>query len=351
MSISKYLLCSLGILLALPILALTTLTFFLPISISGIGYLFASLLVVFGLIMTPWMPRLHVLLTLSGVIALLVIAGVRIFIGEQNVNVRMIMLPRGKEANWVSYIIDEQDNLIFGEALFHFVGGVSSTEHKGITQALYTDYSEMRETQGTFPSPFVNTYLSFQHPISFDAVIIEPEINRHPEIGVIFLHGFMGNVTAQCWEIAQAVSRVGAVTVCPSTGWRGEWWQPEGEAILRSTFDYLRKQGVQKFYLGGFSNGSFGISRLVSKLGDEAGLSGLFFIDGIYNGTGIREIDLPILIIQGTQDERMPASEARQIAEAIGDSGTYVELDSDHFLIMKQPDAVQDALANWLEDH
>jgi len=160
----------------------------------------------------------------------------------------------------------------------------------------------------------------------------------------------MGNVTAQCWEIAQAASKFGAVTVCPSTGWRGEWWQPQGEAIIRATFNYLRTQGIRMFYLGGFSNGGFGISRLTFQLKNESGLSGLFFIDGIDDGESIKETGLPVLVIQGVQDERMPVTQARQIAETIADSGTYVELDGDHFLIMKQSDLVRNALAVWLED-
>ena len=102
--------------------------------------------------------------------------------------------------------------------------------------------------------------------------------------------------------------------------------------------------------MGGFSNGGFGIGRLVSKLGNEPELSGLFFIDGIYDGAGLRSTGLPILIIQGLQDERMPATEARRIAAVIGDSGTYVELNSDHFLIMKQPGLVQEVLSAWLEN-
>jgi hypothetical protein len=45
----------------------------------------------------------------------------------------------------------------------------------------------------------------------------------------------------------------------------------------------------------------------------------------------------------------MRAAQARQVAEEIGDSATYVELNGDHFLIMKQPKLVQDAIAKWLE--
>ncbi len=160
----------------------------------------------------------------------------------------------------------------------------------------------------------------------------------------------MGNVTAQCWEIAQAVQKFGAFTVCPSTSWTGEWWQPQGQAILQNTFEYVRRRGIQKFYLGGFSNGGFSISRLASQVGNEKGLSGLFFINGIYDGASIQATGLPVLIIQSVQDERVPVAETRKVVEAIGDTGTYLEMDGDHFIIMKRPSLIQGALVKWLEE-
>jgi pimeloyl-ACP methyl ester carboxylesterase len=247
-------------------------------------------------------------------------------------------------------IIDEQDSLIFGEAIFHQIGGDTPAEHEGLTEALHTAYSEMRATQRVFASPFLSTYLNLQESASFDTVIIEPEVMHYPEMAVIVLHGYLGNVTAQCWEIAQAVGKFGTVTVCPSTDWTGQWWQPEGEAILQATFRYLRQQGIKKFYVGGFSNGGFGISRLVSKLRNEDDLSGLFFINGIHDGASIRDTNLPVLIIQGARDERVPAEGVRQIAGVIGDLGTYVEVEGDHFMIMKHPKLVQDPITAWLEN-
>ena len=348
----KYLLCLLGAILAVPLIALIALAFMLPITISGTGYLFASTLVITGLLLAPWKPKHSPWLMLASVFALVLIAGARILISELNSTpkISMLSMPQEKGTRWLSYVIDEQDSVIFGEALFHQIGGSSAIEHENITQALSKDYSELSQVQAVVPSPIVGTYLNLQNTTAFDLIVIEPEVKSHPDTGVIFLHGFMGNVAAQCWEIARAVDRFGALTVCPSTEWQGQWWQPAGEAILRSTFAYLRKQGIQKIYLGGFSNGGFGISRLVSRLEDETGLSGLIFIDGISAGADIRKMGLPVLVVQGRQDERMPAPEARRAAEIIGDLGTYVELNSDHFLIMKKPDQVQNVITTWLED-
>ena len=348
----RYILSLLGVLLTLPILALIVFAFALPITISGIGYLLAFSLIVAGLIIAPWTGRLSLILALTGMLIIGIVAGARLTLRtrDENPRIRVVTLPQGRETRWVNTLIDEQDSLIFGEELFHRIGGDSRGEHEQLAAAFHRAYSDMRGVQRFVASPVVSTYLNLQRPAAFDAVIIEPKTMRHPEVAVILLHGYMGNVTSQCWEIAQAVGEFGAVTVCPSTDWTGQWWQPEGQAILQSTFQYLRAQGIEIFYLGGFSNGGFGISRLVSKLRAEAGLSGLFFINGIADGEGIKETGLPILIIQGVHDERVPVEGVRPIAEIIGDRGTYVEVEGDHFMILKQPKAVRNAIAVWLEN-
>jgi pimeloyl-ACP methyl ester carboxylesterase len=280
-----------------------------------------------------------------------IIAAVRLILAQQSntQNIRMITLPQGGGARWISYFIDEQDSLIFGEALFHRIGGDSIHEHEGITSALLADYSKMRINHPLIGSPFLSTYLNQQNAAHFDTVVIEPDIDSLPRFAVIFLHGYMGNVTAQCWEIAQAIKVFGAVTVCPSTDWTGAWWERRGQAILQETFKYVRERGIQEFYLGGFSNGGLSINRLASPLKEEKGLAGLILIDGIQEGQSIQETGLPALVIQGTKDERVRVEGVRQVVEAIGDSATYVEIDADHFLIMKQPHQVQYAIVKWLE--
>ena len=347
----RYLLFLAGVILALPILVIIALSLGLPITISGIGYLLGGVFAAAGLLLFPWAGRKSISITILGAIVIASVATVRLMLAGQNPNpsIRMLSLPHEKDTRWINTLIDEQDSLIVGEALFHRIGGDSPNEHNGITSALHTDYAQIRGTQRVFSSPFVSTYLNLQRSTHFDAIIIKPEINHPPEFALVFLHGYMGNVTAQCWEVAQAVNNFRAITVCPSTDWRGDWWQPEGQVILHSTLEYLRQQGIQKIYLGGFSNGGISIGRLASRLKDEKGLRGLILIDGFDNSAGIRELGLPVLLLEGLQDERIPPAYARQVAEEIGDLVTYVELNGDHFLIMKQPASVQNALEKWLE--
>ena len=350
-SMLRYSLFLLGVFLALPILAVIAVSLGLPITISGIGYLFGGTLAAAGLILFPWAGRNSVRLAVLGFLVIALVASVRLILARQGLspNITMITLPQETYTRWINTLIDEQDSLIVGEALFHLIGGDSPSEHENIASALHADYSEMRRTQRIFASPFVNTYLNLQRANHFDAVIVEPKINQPPEFALIFLHGYMGNVTAQCWEIAQAVKNFGAMTICPSTSWRGDWWQPQGQAILQATFEYLRGRGIQKFYLGGFSNGGISIGHLASQLKSEKELTGLILIDGFDNGVGIRALGLPVLILEGLQDQRIPPVLAHQAVEEIGNLGTYVEMTGDHFVIMKQPDLVQNAIANWLE--
>jgi pimeloyl-ACP methyl ester carboxylesterase len=347
----RYLIFLLGVILALPILAIISLALGLPVTISGIGYLLGCALAAVGFILAPWAGRHSTWITIIGITVLTLVASLRLIFAWQETasNIRMIALPQNRDTRWINSLVDEQDSLIVGEALFHLIGGDSPNEHTGIASALRAEYSEMRATQRVFSSPFISTYLDLQRANHFDAIIIQPETNRPSEFALVFLHGYMGNVTAQCWEIAQAVKSFAAVTVCPSTHWKGDWWQPQGQAILQSTFEYLREQGIQKFYLAGFSNGGISIGRLASQLKNENGLRGLILIDGFDNGASIRELGLPVLILEGLQDERIPPAYARQVAAEIGDPGTYVEVKGDHFLIMKQPASVQNAIAKWLK--
>lgn len=338
-----------GILFAIPVLALIVLALVTPVTISGGLYLLAGALLAVGLILAPWQPR-ALWVAVCGLIVMLAVAGVRFSLTRnEDSRLKVIVLPAAKESRPLNALIDERDSLLFGEALLHLMGGVSAREHEEIVQALSAVHREAKTANGIFPSPIVSTYLGLQKPDAFDAVVVEPTVTQPALTGVIFLHGWTGNVTIQCWQIAQAVDGIVALTVCPSTSWIGDWWTPQGEAILRESFAYLRERGIERIYLGGFSNGGNGVGSLISRLGSEIELKGLFFIAGMRNAAEVRETGLPVLVIQGTNDERIPVEKARQFAQEVGPRATYVELEADHFLIMKQPQQVQEEIRKWLE--
>jgi len=349
----RYLLCLLGLVFAFPLIALVRFAITTPITISGIAYLIGYSLAIIGLITAPLWRKFSSVIILTGITAILLIAGTRIAFAkrqEESSKLKMVLLLQNKETRWINYLIDEQDGVLFGEAALLRLGGVWPQEHENIVPSLYEGYSELRTIQSVFPSPFASTYLNLEKPAGFDAIVIEPE-EHAPKFGLVFLHGYMGNVTIQCWRIAQAIEKLGGLTICPSTDWTGAWWGSSGQAMVRATFLYLHERGIQIIYLGGFSNGSLGAGRLAPSLaGEDDSLNGLILIAGVSNASEIRKMGFPILVIQGTQDQRMPATNAQQFTEEVGGLVTYVEIESDHFLIMKQPALVQRAITNWLED-
>jgi alpha/beta superfamily hydrolase len=339
-----------GILFTLPLLGLFVLALFTPITSWGVAYLTALSLLAFGLIAVWRWRRGSLTIIAIAMLGLITIPSIRWASIMQQAwgPVRIVTLPNGRAVRWIDTIIPEQDTVLFGETFMRLFGGVSAREHEGLAPAMVAAYAEMDGVAGLTASPVISTYVGLQRPSAFDLVVIEPELEA-PQTGIIFMNGFMGNVTLQCWQLAQAVQTINAVTVCPSTGWIGDWWSPQGEAEIRATFEYLRGLGIERIYLGGFSNGGDGLGRLIASLKDEPGLKGIFFIAGVRNSEAVAEAGLPVLVIQGREDERMPVEAARQFADDVGDLATYVELEADHFLIVKQAAPVQAALADWLQ--
>ena len=121
------------------------------------------------------------------------------------------------------------------------MGAISPSEKKSLDSRFSETFEEMKLQEVTPLSPFLTTYLNLQSPKRFDAVIAEPRPGTSPRAGIIFLHGFGGNFTLQCWLVAAAGDQIDAITICPSTSPSGNWWNSQGQAILQETLSYLRR--------------------------------------------------------------------------------------------------------------
>jgi pimeloyl-ACP methyl ester carboxylesterase len=241
-------------------------------------------------------------------------------------------------------MLNEQDVVLFGAQLAPYLGAISPSEKNSLDIRFSQSFKEMK-TQGVTPlSPFLTTYLNQQHPNEFDAIIAEPDSVTPPESGIIFLHGFGGNFTLQCWLIARAGYPIDAVTVCPSTSPNGAWWNAEGQSILEETFTYLHQRGVERIYLAGLSNGGIGAARLADQFKND--LVGLILISGSDPGAPMTE--LPVLLLHGKYDERIPVAMLEQYASAAGANATYHLFEGDHFLLLKQADQVRRVMITWL---
>jgi surfactin synthase thioesterase subunit len=97
-------------------------------------------------------------------------------------------------------------------------------------------------------------------------------------------------------------------------------------------------------YLAGLSNGAVGASEMAGRMASD--FAGLILISG--GSSDAEDSGLPVLTIQGARDTRMPADLMRAYAERMGENTTYVELDGDHFMMLKQAEAVHQAINTWL---
>ena len=113
---------------------------------------------------------------------------------------------------------------------------------------------------------------------------------------------------------------------------------------MRATLDYLRERRVRRVYLAGLSNGGIGAFELVARL--DSKIAGLILISGA--SLSAQTGDLPALLLHGRYDERVPAAVSRLFAQRAGANATYIEFQSDHFALVREADAMEEAIATWL---
>ncbi len=334
-----------GIMLILPVCLLGALALLIPITFSGATYLIGALLIAAGAMTAPWRQTRFRGITRAGLILIILVACTRLIVAARGTTTILIALPSQQSTRWLGRMVHERDIALFGVQAAYLTGtAISPREHDGLIPALQVAYRAMEEAKETTSSPFLNTYLGCQDSGSFDTAVIEPSSGGPARAAVVFLHGFGGNFTVQGWLVAQAARRIGALTVCPSVGWQGDWWNEDGQNTVRNTLDYLHSRGVNRIYLAGLSNGAVGTCRLAPRFRTE--LSGLILISGA--DPQAPDTGLPVLALQGNADERMSAALAIQLTEQLGKRATYCEFDGDHLLLAKHASEVQGVLAKWL---
>jgi pimeloyl-ACP methyl ester carboxylesterase len=215
------------------------------------------------------------------------------------------------------------------------------SEKAALVPAMHDAYVAMRASEGTTPSPVLDTLLGRQHPDAFDAIVVEPR-GRKPRAAVVFLHGYAGSFALECWMMAEAARAIDALTVCPATGFAGQWWTPDGERTLRATLAYVEGRGFPRPYLAGLSNGGIGASLLAPRFARS--LAGLVLIAGASpdGSTG----GLPALVVQGEADPMVSAAVSRAFAARTG--ATYASFDGGHFVMMVRREQVEGTIGAWL---
>lgn len=309
-------------------------------SSTGWLYVVGMILIWSGMLTSPWRRTRHRgMMRLGGILVGIAVV-VRMFAAPDGDSMRMERIPQGNLAAEVANrLIPERDSALVGGWLIlhttHFVPDVDGT----FLQAMSEGYRRMNEDQGIVGSPWAATYLGMQSRDSFDMQVFEAD----SKAAVIFLHGFGGNFTMPCWEVAQAAAMADVATFCPSTEWQGRWWLGGSVSILREAMAHVREQGYERVYLAGLSNGGIGLSRIAPRLVDE--VDGFVFISGI---SGQAEpVEAPTLVIHGNRDLMTETSIARNYAKR-APFAKYVEIDGGHFILVEDRDVIRPRIADWL---
>jgi pimeloyl-ACP methyl ester carboxylesterase len=282
-----------------------------------------------------------------GLLALLLLGLLLIvrIVGSGDGMIAMRTLPGGESARWLARLVDEQDLALAGARVLAMRWHLPSSERERLVPSMRDAYAEMRRDDVISPSPVLDTLLDRQVPTAFDALVIEPRAEPKPvpmKFGVVFLHGFAGSYTLECWLVAAAARGIGAVTVCPATDFSGHWRGEAGERILRASLDYLQSRGIKRIFLAGLSNGALGASTLAPKFASS--LEGLILISGAPATGG--NAGLPTLVVHGSQDTMTPAQSARVFAER--NHSTYAGFEGGHFVLLTNRMETRETIVNWL---
>jgi pimeloyl-ACP methyl ester carboxylesterase len=262
-----------------------------------------------------------------GAAAIVLVALLRTCTGSEGRSLRVTGAD-GASSRLVDRVVDESDLALAGTRALFAVGMLKDDAHEA-PEAMRAAYTRFRAEQGDAPSPAPATFLGLERPSAFDIVVFDPPAGApNAHAALVFLHGFGGGFDLPCWQLARAVGDLGVSTLCPSTGWLGDWSSEAGEATLRRTLAFARARGATRIVLAGLSNGGIGASVLAPRLSGE--LAGLVLVSGAEPSAASPGI--PTLVLHGRSDSMTSADDARAYATRIG--ARFVELDAGHFAML-----------------
>ena len=274
------------------------------------------------------------------VLALVWLSGRAVW-ASQNPRVHIVTMP-DRQPSWASMLVDEHDGVVPTAALLVFGAFLPPIEREELLALLSDGYGRMETDVGPVPTPAVPTWTGRVSWQRFELLSIEPKTSS--TVGaVVFLHGDGGNFTLPCWQVSVAAARAGFVTLCPSTSVRANWNDAAGRHIVEETLAEARRRvPVGPVVLAGISAGGVGASAVASSVEDR--IAGLLLISGVDEKA--QSISRPTLVIQGRQDRLSPAKPTEQWAQAT--QASYLELQGNHFVLLKRHDEIVPVLVDWL---
>lgn len=318
----------------LSILSVTT-----PVSTIGFIYVVGTVIAIGGMMTAPSRTTDLRGMTRIGLAILVVASAIRITTAEHGATISM---SRGDDdAPLLDRLLPEGDVATTSARAVILTGILPVNDTRNLVPTLRNSFARMDAEEGAYPSPIVRTSLGLQTKNGYDVIeIVSPSPQTHS--AVLFLHGYGGNFTLQCWAVARASKIANATTFCPSTRLWGDWWRGDGPAIVDDMLQKLAARGFDRIVLAGLSNGGLGASALAPRF--KSRIVGLLLISGAMSGAPAAGV--PTIAFEGSRDGMMPPSVVKNYAENTGAS--YVELDGTHFLLLEKLDVMTPKMAAFL---
>lgn len=262
-------------------------------------------------------------------------------------------------------LVPEVDQLILGTCLFsHLDPYIDSAQGARVRELITGIYGELRQAPAfveagsalgmCYEDLFANRRRTLH---MYTYVPRQFGHSRYPVM--IFLHGSLGNFKAYTWVLKSLADAEGMAIVAPTYG-AGNWDRDKASAVLDAVLDYCQHQPTLdsgRLILAGLSNGGRGVTRGIQNHGGRYRAVVLIspVIESRITATPrFREhvADLPLLILHGEEDRRIPVGQIRESEGALHRAGAHVTSryypGEDHFLLFSQRRSVMAEVGGWL---
>jgi predicted esterase len=175
---------------------------------------------------------------------------------------------------------------------------------------------------------------------------------------ILFLHGSGGNFKSFLWTWKRFADAHQVAIVAPTFGF-GNWSRPGAMEAVDWAYAYCTNHAeldAGRVVLAGLSNGGLGVSRAICRHPDR--YRGLVYLSGVMEPDVMASPAFqqsckgkPILVLHGSQDERIPLAYINQIlnglsGEIVVETKFYPE--EDHFLILSKRDEWTKVVFRWM---
>ncbi|RYD17183.1 MAG: hypothetical protein EOP88_27935, partial [Verrucomicrobiaceae bacterium] len=263
-------------------------------------------------------------------------------------------------------LLPEVDQFMLGFRLITSVDplftGEQASSLSNLTKTIYTDLEsdpDFHALGSVMPGAYDELWArKFDHGHYF--LYVPPGLDhKSPAPALVFLHGSGGNFKAYTWLLSRVADECGMVLISPSYG-MGNWDSQGGVRAVEAALDDAGKDipiDMNRIHLAGLSNGGLGVSRVAASDQGKRFRS-LTFLSGVCDAAAIATDAFkkqwsgkPVLIITGTDDDRVPLNHVSSYASSMRDSGAGVEMSTydgaDHFLFFSHRDRCLEELSRW----